>query len=729
MRLNILINSLIVTLLLIPLLPAARAESPSSLLTKQEILQQLQQAQAYLHQGASNQATVLGEQILHSTQQQKLRELEAIAFGILGNGHFIQGNFTKAIDYYQASLQIADSLKNPELLTTAYNNLHVTWDKQAKLAISNSESASDSGNQAVAEDYLQQAINAQAQAKNTAENALVASQSINSLVAAQARLNYLSLLPPEAQAPYREQARQILTNLPPSTGKVYQLLTLAQGDPTPLDAANVALEVAQTLGEPRPLSFAWGELGKIYFHQQKFPLALSHLASASFFAQQVAAYDSFYQWQYLTARIHQLQGHRDLAKTSYQQTIAALQTIRQGMASASQDLQVDFRVSVEPIYLNFLELLLEGDNPAEVQEALEVADLLQIALLESFFGDVCWTTQKISPQALSQRTQSALITLLPLPQHVYIILQLPDGSISRQLVDTAPSDLENKLEQWRFLLEEIAHNRYLKLSQKLYTLLLAPLEAKLQASGVKTLVFNPLGKFRTVPLAALHDGKQFLVQKYAIAHTLSWSLLSQSTTRRQPENRHALIFGLTQGGTNYAPLPGVQRETQAIKKILANVEVFLNEKFTLENLQHAIALKPTSILHLATHAKFGGTPESSFIQASSQQISLPELEKILASANYPPSLLVLSACQTAVGNERTTLGLAGISLRTGVATVLGSLWFANDRLSAELLSDFYQYNKELPLAEALKRAQLKQINDPRSHPATWAGFTLWGSWQ
>jgi len=190
-----------------------------------------------------------------------------------------------------------------------------------------------------------------------------------------------------------------------------------------------------------------------------------------------------------------------------------------------------------------------------------------------------------------------------------------------------------------------------------------------------------------------------------------------------------MSFGLTQGGTNYTPLPGVQRETQAIKKILGKVEVFLNERFTPENLQRAIALKSTSILHLATHAKFGGTPESSFIQASSQQISLPELEKILASANYPPSLLVLSACQTAAGNERTTLGLAGISLRTGVATVLGSLWFANDRLSAELLSDFYQYNKELPLAEALKRAQVKQINDPRSHPSTWAGFTLWGSWQ
>jgi hypothetical protein len=59
------------------------------------------------------------------------------------------------------------------------------------------------------------------------------------------------------------------------------------------------------------------------------------LAKASFFAQQDGAGDSFYQWQYLTARIHQLQGHRDLAKTSYRQTIAALQIIRQGMASAS----------------------------------------------------------------------------------------------------------------------------------------------------------------------------------------------------------------------------------------------------------------------------------------------------------------------------------------------------------------------------------------------------------
>jgi CHAT domain-containing protein len=721
-----LLKPLLFSPILLSILSPALGQPSSTIPSHTELFQQLQQAQGYLHQGASNQATVLGEQILHSTQQQKLPELEAIALGVLGNAQFMQGNFTKAIDYYQASLLIADDFKNFELLTTAYNNLYIAWDKQVKLAISNSEATSSSGNQLIAEDYLRQSIDAQSKAKKAAENALISSQNLTSLVAVQARINILSFLSPDAQTPYREQARRILTNLPPSTGKVYQLLALAPGD---LDLAKKALEVAQALGELRPLSFAWGELGKIYFQQQKFSLALSHLAEASFFAQQVGADDSFYQWQYLTAKIHQLQGHPDLAKASYRQTIAALQTIRQGIASASQDLQVDFRVSVEPVYLNFLELLLEGNNPTEIQEALEVADLLQIALLESFFGDVCWTTQKISPQALSQQTQSALITLLPLPQHVYIILQLPDGSILRHLVDAAPSDLENELEQWRFLLEEIAHNRYLKLSQKLYTLLLAPLEAKLQANRVKTLVFNPLGKFRTVPLAALHDGKQFLVQKYALAHTLSWSLLSQSTTRRQPDNSHALIFGLTQGGTNFAPLPGVQRETQAIQKILGDVEVFLNEKFTPETLQHALRQQPTSILHLASHAKFGGTPESSFIQASSQQISLPELEKILASANYPPSLLVLSACQTAAGNERTTLGLAGISLRTGVATVLGSLWFANDRLSAELLSDFYRYHQELPLAEALKRAQVKQISDPRSHPATWAGFTLWGSWQ
>jgi tetratricopeptide (TPR) repeat protein len=271
MQLNIFINSLLLTLILMNLSPLARAESSSRLLTKQELLQQLQQVQAYLHQGASYQATVLGEQLLRSTQKQKLPELEAIALGVLGNAQFMQGNFTKAIDYYQASLQIANSLNNAELITTAYNNLYVTWDKQAKRAISNSEAASHSGNNLVAEDYLQQAINAQAQAKKAAENALLFSQNLTTIVAVQARLNYLSLLPPEAQAPYREQARQILANLPPSTGKVYQLLRLAQGDPIPLDTANVALEVAQTLGEPRLLSLAWGELGKFISTNKNFP--------------------------------------------------------------------------------------------------------------------------------------------------------------------------------------------------------------------------------------------------------------------------------------------------------------------------------------------------------------------------------------------------------------------------------------------------------------------------
>ena len=671
---------------------------------------QLQQAQTSLHQGDSQHAIKLAQQILHTTPNP---QLQAIALGIIGNAYFLQGKFSQATDTYQTSLDIAQTLNNPELLTTAYNNLFTTWTNRYQRALSQAQAAQDAGNPHLSQTHLQQAIEAQTQAQTAAENALQTSQHLTSLVAAQARINILSILPPDAQPSYRHQAQQILTTLPPSTGKIYQLLSLEPGNP---HLIQTALTTAQHLGEPRPLSFAWGELGKLHLQQQNYPRALQSLQTASHFAHQAAANDSLYQWQSLIARIYHQQGKRHLAKTHYRAAIASLQTLRQDIA---QPLQPDFHHSVEPIYLNFLELLLEEDNPTDIQEALEITDLLQIALLENFFGEICWTTQTVSPQTLSQQTQSALITLLPLPHHVYLILQLPDGTLSRHRLAITPSQLHSQLTEWRHLLEQIAHNRYLTLSQTLYTQLIAPIDAHLDET-VKTLVFNPVGQFRTVPLAALHDGKQFLVEKYAVAHTLTWRLQS----RHHPNPSPALIFGLSQGGPNTTPLPGVHQETHAIQTLLGG-HLFLNQDFTPQTLENALKQHPAAILHLASHAKFGGTPESSFIQTASQPISLPEFETILNRAKYPPSLLVLSACQTAAGSE---LGLAGISLRTGVTTVMGSLWFTSDRLSAELLNDFYHYNQTHPRAQALALAQIQQIRDPRSHPATWAPLTLWGYW-
>lgn len=138
------------------------------------------------------------------------------------------------------------------------------------------------------------------------------------------------------------------------------------------------------------------------------------------------------------------------------------------------------------------------------------------------------------------------------------------------------------------------------------------------------------------------------------------------------------------------------------------------------------------MIHLATHGRFSGTAERSYIQASDEPIYLDQLEAMLrrAGADAPVALLVLSACQTAAGNNRSFLGLAGVGLRAGVTSIVGSLWHINDEIAAQLIIEFYRHLSEgKSKAEALRQAQLKQLKKADSHGAFWSAFVLLGGWE
>ena len=94
-------------------------------------------------------------------------------------------------------------------------------------------------------------------------------------------------------------------------------------------------------------------------------------------------------------------------------------------------------------------------------------------------------------------------------------------------------------------------------------------------------------------------------------------------------------------------------------------------------------------------------------------------------------LLTLSACQTAAGDNRSALGIAGVAVRAGVKSALASLWFINDESTVPLVEEFYTQLRQSKVtkAEALRRAQIKMIKDrDNSHPAVWSPFILIGNW-
>jgi CHAT domain-containing protein len=305
-------------------------------------------------------------------------------------------------------------------------------------------------------------------------------------------------------------------------------------------------------------------------------------------------------------------------------------------------------------------------------------------------------------------------------------------------------------------------NSYLAPAQQLYNWLIKPVESQLQQEKIDTILFCVGGGLRSTPLAALHDGKKFLIEKYNIALIPAYNMIS---TDYQPlQNSQILGMGASEFLT-LNPLPAVPVELSAITQDIWSGQSYLNQEFTLANLKNrsgAIArqsdpAKPMNIIHLATHAEFQpGEPEKSFIQLwGKDQLNLKEIQQ-LGWNNPPVELLVLSACRTALGDKNAELGFAGLAIQAGVKSALASLWYVSDAGTLALMTEFYQQLKISPIkSAALRNTQLQMIQNKLrveagevrsvrgavslpptltdhidtnlSHPYYWAAFTLIGN--
>ena len=220
------------------------------------------------------------------------------------------------------------------------------------------------------------------------------------------------------------------------------------------------------------------------------------------------------------------------------------------------------------------------------------------------------------------------------------------------------------------------------------------------------------GGLRSIPVAAFHDGEKYLVEDYSVGMMPSLSL---TDTRYQDIKDVGLLAMGSEtfpADSSLFPLPAVPVEIDIItQELWSGGSAFQNADFTIDNLQQTQTSKPFGILHLATHAEFNpGTPKNSFIQFGDRKLSLDEVRE-LGLSNPQVELMVLSACNTALGDRDAEYGFAGLAHQAGVKSALGSLWHVSDQGTLALMSKFYQELKTAPIkAEALRRAQIAMIN-------------------
>uniref|UniRef100_B8HNW4 CHAT domain-containing protein n=1 Tax=Cyanothece sp. (strain PCC 7425 / ATCC 29141) TaxID=395961 RepID=B8HNW4_CYAP4 len=355
-------------------------------------------------------------------------------------------------------------------------------------------------------------------------------------------------------------------------------------------------------------------------------------------------------------------------------------------------------------------------------------------------------------------TKPAVIWVIPRPQDLHLVLIMPNGQpIIRDLPEARQDILLPLAQQFRNAVANPVGRNYLEPAQQLYRWIISPLEKEyLQPAGIDTLLFCLGGGLRTLPLAALHNGQQFLIENYSLTRIPAFNLFQ--TDYKRLRRAKVLAMGASEFQT-LSDLPAVPIELQTIVRSNQNPspsgwkgKQFLNQTFTLDNLQAQLATHDYKIVHLATHAEFRpGNPQQSYIQLWDQPLTLNQVQQI--NWRLPPlELLVLSACKTAIGDRQAELGFAGLALQSGVKSSLASLWSVSDNGTLALMGEFYAQLKEAPIkAEALRRAQLAllkgetkfadgQIQLSRgavalppefktgqpslAHPYFWAGFTL-----
>jgi CHAT domain-containing protein len=293
-------------------------------------------------------------------------------------------------------------------------------------------------------------------------------------------------------------------------------------------------------------------------------------------------------------------------------------------------------------------------------------------------------------------------------------------------------ELIRTVRTFRRFVQNRTTRRYLPPAWQLYDWLIRPLEAALQDVNIDTLVFVPDGPLRTIPMAALHDREQFLIEKYAAGN------LPRIDAHRAPalprENAQLLVAGLTEAVQGFPPLPHVAQEIAAMENLYANHQSLVNEGYLKTRFQERLREEPYTIVHIASHGEFNSRAKDTFILTYDGKLTLDQLDQmigLLRLRDEPIELLTLSACQTAVGDDRAALGLAGIAVKAGVRSALATLWYINDEASADLVNVFY-HNLQKPSysrATALQQAQLHLLHTQRyRHPAYWAPFLLINNW-
>jgi filamentous hemagglutinin family protein len=474
-------------------------------------------------------------------------------------------------------------------------------------------------------------------------------------------------------------------------------------------------------------------ISKFYLNNHLLSEAESYIKEAIFYASLGKYPEVLSQCYYIKGQIHSYAGNTEKTIICYQTAISLIQPILQEYYAGRRMNKGFFEDFIRPIYLSLARLLFSKSQKISIKDALQSMEELKSAEIENFFKDECISqTKKVYSIAEQSIPGTAIIYPVIFDDQVNIVCISPKGfTVNKYPISR--SQIIKIARRFNKHLNESFNDEYQTYGRLLYEYLIEPIESILTANNIHTLVVVPDDILRLVPFAALHDGHQYLIERYAIITTpgLKWfDMKSGFNQAGSISNRKMLLCGLSKSFQGMSASPYIDNEMQQISKKIP-CDILLNESFFLSEIRNHLIKKNYPMIHIATHGVFTGCPETSFLLTAKEKITMDQLKHLLNMHQYEKrtiDLLTLSACQTGKGNERSVLGLAGTALKAGVNNVLATLWSVNDLATSMIMEAFYNgIINHISKASALQFAQKEMIHsDNYHHPFFWAAFILVG---
>ncbi len=546
----------------------------------------------------------------------------------------------------------------------------------------------------------------------------------------------------ELAAPAAPQLLQQLRQLPPSRTTLYAAINFTAAinrleKPSQVlsltdlvQLMNGTVRSAQQTQDAQAEAYALYQWGQLYQRTGQWAEARQLTQKSLSIARQLQAEDITAQSAWRLGQLYRQEGKRTEAIAVYTEAINALKALRTDLASVNPDVQFSFREDVEPVYRELVALLLEGQpSQAALIQARELIESLQIAELDNFFREACIDkTQQIDQV---DPTATVLYPII-LPDRLAMILSTAGKPLRYYVTETSKTEIDQALSQLLIGLNPVSDAKERdRAAQQVYNWLIRPAEEDQAFEHTKTLVFVLDGRLRNIPMAALYDGQRYLIEKYAVA--LSPGLQLMAAQQFQKNQVGAIVGGISQPRSGFSALPAVESEVQNIATTVSSA-ILMNQEFTSTALADRLRNGNASIVHLATHGQFSSRQEETFLLTWDGRVSIKELAKLLKNRRGDSKaleLLVLSACDTATGDDRAVLGLAGLAVKSGARSTIAALWPVKDEAAAILMTNFYSQLQKpgITKAEALRQAQINLIRQTDFRdPFFWSAFVLVGNW-